>query len=384
MLIPISRKVTAWVDQGIITPAQGQLINEYEARTGGRSWVVFGVVGTGVTAILTGIVSLIAANWESIPQALKLAVYLLAQAGAGFAFLREEKKNNVWREAFLAIFVFLIWAGIGLYAQIFNLIGEGWPACLFWLTITLPAIALSRRPFLPHAWTVGLGITAIWWASKRWRGMDEVLTTMIVFSVPILVAAASFWAQSIKFLSPQFKTAFTFWGIGTYAIVGTVWGNVFWEQTYSYLSLPHVWYLAVPWAALALAVAGALARRSVPWNLRLTTAAFLLAIGVYLTIPFFLTRGTETYLLRQCIGAAGFLVIASLGAYLAAIDHQKRLFEIATQIIAIRFIVIYFQIFGDLTKTGFGLILSGVVILGVAYFWTRIKKTLFKKMGGAK
>lgn len=384
MFIPLARRLNSWVEKGLITPAQAEAIAQFEGHAGGRSWIVFGVVGTGVTAILTGIVSLIAANWESIPSAVKLFGYFAMQIGVGVAFLREEKKSTVWREAFLAIFVLLFWAGIGLFSQIYNLVGEGWPACFFWLAITLPAIAISRRPFLPHAWTVGLGATVIWWSNRAWISFDDnYLRTMVLCSLPILLAAVSFWAQVVTLLSEHFKRAFTIWGIGVYAVAGTIWGNIYWDVLYRQIHTMNLRYLLIPWSALALASAGSLARRRVPWTLRVLTCVFLVLIGAYVTIPISLKGDLAGHLTHQIIGATGFIVIAALGAYLAAMDHQKRLFELATQLIALRFIFIYFQIFGNLTKTGFGLILSGVVILGVTYFWTQIRKTLFKKMGGA-
>lgn len=387
MFTPLSRRLSAWVKNGLISEGQAEAILIYESQAGGRSWVSFGVVGIGVTAIATGVLSLVAANWESIPPSVKWINYLLVQALAGYLFLRQEKSQSVWREAFLLLFVALFWAGIGLYAQIFNLEGEGWSACLFWLAVSLPAVALAKRALLPHLWTIMVGVTAVLWMSASWRyGQHEDARPFIIAAVPLALAATSFWTQALGLLSPQFKGAFTFWGIGTYSVAITVLGNGLWEAQAKKISPETMRYLLIPWGALIAAMAGSLVRREPAKVVRQLTALFLFLVGLYATVPLFIEYPYADKVTFQLIGAVGFIVVAGVGAYLAAVDHQKRLYEIATQLIALRFIVIYFQVFGTLSTTGVGLIFSGVVILGVAYFWNSWKKKWFARVnrGGSQ
>lgn len=70
------------------------------------------------------------------------------------------------------------------------------------------------------------------------------------------------------------------------------------------------------------------------------------------------------------------------GSRAAAAASMKRLFDIASFVIAARFIVIYFEVFGDLSTTGIGLIVSGAVILAVAFIWNRGRQTVTTKLGG--
>ena len=55
MITPLARRLDRWVKQGIITLEQAHAISLFEKGSGSRSWVVFGIVGIGVTAIATGV-----------------------------------------------------------------------------------------------------------------------------------------------------------------------------------------------------------------------------------------------------------------------------------------------------------------------------------------
>ena len=73
------------------------------------------------------------------------------------------------------------------------------------------------------------------------------------------------------------------------------------------------------------------------------------------------------------VGCFLFLLPWASAAAVAAAMERKRLFDLAALVIGIRFIVVYFQVFGSLAVTGVGLIISGSVILGIAYLWYRYR-----------
>lgn len=56
--------------------------------------------------------------------------------------------------------------------------------------------------------------------------------------------------------------------------------------------------------------------------------------------------------------------------YLVSVDHKK-LFQFFVILVGIRFIVLYFQALGGLATTGFGLILSGVIMIAMAIGWNK-------------
>ncbi len=388
MIFSLNRRLERWVRDGIITHVQASQIMEYEKGVGNRPWVTFGIVGIGITAIVTGVISLVAANWESIPVALKLLNYFLLQGGVGVLFLFQQKKEGVWRETFLTLFAFLFWAGIGLFSQVFNLEGQGWSACLFWLVLTLPAVCIARHTTFPHLWSLLLIVTASWWTLDPFNPItDDNVRAMVSISVPILLSALAFWAQAMLRLSPFLREAFTYWGIGLFAIGGTILGNIFWESGHVHIAHDSRAYLLIPWFSLLLAILGSLARSGkVKKELCALTAVFLFFLGVYLTIPvLFENLGSPAF--RQIAGATGFIALGGLAATISAMANMKRLYETATRLIALRFIIVYFQVFGSLTKTGVGLVFSGIIVLAFAYFWHRMKSKLlkaFQSIGGKR
>ena len=63
-------------------------------------------------------------------------------------------------------------------------------------------------------------------------------------------------------------------------------------------------------------------------------------------------------------------------------EHQ-RTFNWVTFLIGLRFVVLYFQAVGGLAATGVGLILSGLLIIGVAWAWHSWRERLRQWTKGA-
>ena len=66
------------------------------------------------------------------------------------------------------------------------------------------------------------------------------------------------------------------------------------------------------------------------------------------------------------------LWVGIAAAALAA--HWRGVFQLAVGVIALRLIILSFELAGDLLMSGFGLILAGVMILGVAWAAVRVSK----------
>ncbi len=75
--------------------------------------------------------------------------------------------------------------------------------------------------------------------------------------------------------------------------------------------------------------------------------------------------------LMSFISIGAFICMA---LFMITID-ERRLFSIFINVVGIRFLVLYFQAFGGLAYTGFGLIISGVLMIAAVIFWKKnIKK----------
>ena len=84
---------------------------------------------------------------------------------------------------------------------------------------------------------------------------------------------------------------------------------------------------------------------------------------------------------HEILGCLLFLIAWAFAAGAAAAADRKRLFDFATLVIAVRFLTVYFEVFGSLAATGGGLILSGLVILGAAFLWNTGRKRAAELLG---
>jgi uncharacterized membrane protein len=370
-------RVIAWKEHGFITAEQAQKIIDFENATPARSWIAYGVSAIGLVAIATGFISLVAANWESISDTTKLAIYFIIQASLGFGFLRTANKPGLSREVFLSLFGLFILAGIGLVGQIFHLESDGWQGLRFWLILSLLPTLLAQSRFLPHIWFAGLFATlAIWYgmvhrdfiSDKSARDAAEIAGLMLPLAFTYGVIAVG--ALPTKFGRKYFVEAAQIWGwlilLGAVATVT----NVFW-------AMPHVSGPVFPFSigivpfVLSLVAAGIYYFRSRIPEQRIAVYILMLLSPLscfLLILP--LTIQRTGY---QTLGIFFFILEFSLAAAAAALLNRKRLFDLATFIIATRFIVAYFEVFGSLAATGIGLIISGIVILGAVWCWYKLR-----------
>jgi uncharacterized membrane protein len=79
MLVNLPKRLQLWREHNVISEDDVSKILEFERSHGTRSWVGFGVAGIGVTAFITGVISIIASNWQDLSDALKIAGYFILQ-----------------------------------------------------------------------------------------------------------------------------------------------------------------------------------------------------------------------------------------------------------------------------------------------------------------
>jgi hypothetical protein len=141
--------------------------------------------------------------------------------------------------------------------------------------------------------------------------------------------------------------------------------------------------LTVFWSAAILAAVCALKQRPAPRIQRLNAAALILCSAIFISLPLAITPDVQIPEdLIGVLGAGGLLLVWLLAAAAAGMAGRRALYNIATFVIAVRFIIVYFQAFGDLTTTGIGLIVSGVAIISIGLAWNRIRRTLFSALQG--
>ena len=64
--------------------------------------------------------------------------------------------------------------------------------------------------------------------------------------------------------------------------------------------------------------------------------------------------------------------LSLLAIFLASVQ-QRKLFQFLLFVVGVRFLILYFQAFGGLALTGFGLIMSGVLIISMVVYWNKYR-----------
>jgi uncharacterized membrane protein len=366
-------RAKVWTERGFISSEQAQKILTFENANPGRSWVASGVAAIGVVAITTGIISTIAANWQSIPDATKLALYFILQVALGIGVWRFSRKPGLARETLLSLFALTVLGGIGLVGQIFHLESDGWQALRFWLILILPITLLAQSKFLPNVWFAGLCVTLGVWYFSGQSVFSNTLEPITRFMLPLtfIYGTIAIGGISDKFECAHFIRAARLWGWfvllgGVVTVTDGLWAS---KSIAEIPALPLSAVLAPFFASLVAAGAYFLRSR----NFEERNGALVLMILAPLSFLLFILPLTMQWRGYELLGITFFLLEFSLAAAAAALLNRRRLFDLATFVIAARLIVAYFEVFGSLAATGIGLIISGAVILGAVWGWYRLR-----------
>jgi hypothetical protein len=217
------------------------------------------------------------------------------------------------------------------------------------------------------------------------NSFSELTRVGIVVASAVMLATIGIAERSVAVIKEPLRLASVECGLGFLMLCAVPVGNIEWvgQHIAQFDTAGPLASLLLPWMACGLAAAASLTRANVPIGVRRTTALLFVGIAIYLSLPYLLPLNSLLPLwLRQVFGAAGFLVVWAIAATAAALASLKRLFDIASLVIAVRFIIIYFEVFGSLSATGIGLIISGAVIISVAIAWNRARRSVTSKLQG--
>ncbi len=372
----IDSKLSDWQKHNLISEYQKNAILEYENRVK-RPIFYYSLIFLSCFCISIGIIALIAANWEIIPQYIKLisAYVLVSGVGAGIYFSRTSDKIYLY-EGLVLLFALLIFATIGLVGQIYHLPSQGLQAVLFWSALTFPLMFITQRPLFPALWMFGFSLSILDFCYKTPQ-LHAVLETLfephqnLGFCVTLTVLL--FVWQSLKLL--QQKTlliALQGWIIALFACFA-LWLDMIgfgWEYNAQPLNFPQ-WQIYGVSLALFLAL----------WKLssaKRTSLAFICLSILYGYTFFanFLPKGEDI------LSALMMLSLLSIVGIFAYQNHHMRLFKTISILLALRFFGIYCEVFGSLLTTGLGLIISGVIFLSLAWYGRKLSTRFLQSMKG--
>lgn len=304
-----------------------------------------------VLCIILGVVAVISANWQGIPDTVKLGGYFIGfTALIGSLFVADAKQKKWVRECLLWGNIGWIFAGLGLIGQIYHLSDSFWNALLAGSILAIPYVLHSQlRVSLP-----------IWMASY---GLGAVLGTGGAF-VPLWTVAVLpivLWKRKQAIVS-------VFWWI---AFCGSLmeanWFLTALSDFYDYL-MPTACFALTGVVLLGLV---GLARRYVGSHTGFTRTLQIIGIVIgILTVIFVDVMYTENgfaktvvSLTPSFIGLAGG-AIAGLGFIGWLVPQGGR--RTALQVLFWAFLVSFGYLF--VGETIFGMIFTLICLLGLSIF----------------
>jgi uncharacterized membrane protein len=372
-----ARKIATWHDAGLIDAATRDRLLAYE-ESHARPLALWAVFGIGALAIGLGLVSVVAANWEDIPGQLRLAVHFaLIAGGLAALFLREERiaATSPWAvEALLFITAALGLTFFGHLGQVYQTSSPLWKPLAVWLALFAPLLLLMGRSWPSALAVLGGSVWCAWeyvtastgYDRMRDPGLGWLMWLAFITALPIMFAplAAGMRARSPR---PDFWRRLEQLALA-YAVAGASFAcAIASADAFGEGGLTEKWAsMAVSGAVALLAGIGVvLARPIVSGRM---AGAIIAGAGVALPLAYLLDDLT--------VPAAALFMALWVGIAAAALVAGWRgVFQLSVGVIALRLIILSFELASDLLLSGFGLILSGFMILGVAWVAVRVSKT---------
>jgi uncharacterized membrane protein len=354
----IERKLATWLGAGLIDAETAARLRAYEAEHT-RPLALWAVIGIGTLAIALGLVSVVAANWDTVPPELRLGLHF-ALITLALAALWRWPRQGWEQEALLFICGALGLTFFGHLGQAYQTSSPLWHPLAAWLGLFGPLFLLRGQSWLAALAVTAALVAAGWGFAADHDYRDAVLAVELPTALPLALvplgamarpgARGGFWRRLEQL------------GFG-YALGGASVAIVITNIDRQTVRGEHgaIWLLT----ALAAAAALLLARRDRSGQ---AAAGVMAAAGILTWLALQLGEGRVGFAVLFMLLWAAVAVGALHGAWRAT-------FQLAVAMLALRLIVLSFQFDDNLLTSGFGLIGAGVMILAIAYAALRIART---------
>ena len=373
----LKAKLQRWQKAGLIDSAAIDRILTFEqSRQGSRFSTA--MLGLGALAIVLGFAAIIGSNWDAIPSALKLGIHILINLGlAAGAWYCIKTERLATREILLFLLAGFTLTFIALVGQIYQTGAPVWQALTLWLVLISPFVWLYARARLTIiCWILALLIT-LGFASEAVESLLGTAHLEIAFYtiIPFLMIGVghSNYLHQRQIRNWPILTALT-----GYVLVACVTSSsqMVWSDVFSITDFDKIRPSYAIAFATALIASGAIAwlRQQKYLVERPASAVWFLAISAVVAFPPWLIPHAHI----PVLGAGIFMAYWALIGWTGMCMGYRGLLNAATVIIAIRLVIIYMEVFGNLLSTGFGLIISGILLIAVVWGTRHILKRLKK------
>lgn len=367
-----ARKIEAWHKAGLIDAATRDALLAHEDAHA-RPVALWAVFGIGALAIGLGLISVVAANWEAIPAQLRLGVHfaLIAGALAGLVLGAERlaRVSPAMPEALLFIAGALGLSFFGHLGQVYQTSSPLWQPLGLWLVMFAPILLMMGQSWLVAASVMGACIWGAWdYADNALRfvsgadmSLGHALWLALVTAAPVLMAPLAAWlrGRSVRraFWRRLEQAALAYGVAGaSFVCAAAGMGGLRGEA----LAAEPAMLLR---GAIGIAAGAALAWARPGISGRMA-GAIIAGAGAAMMLALALASLPSG---RDVAGALLFMALwAGIGAAALAAGWRG-VFQLAVSVIALRLIILSFELASDLLLSGFGLIISGLLIVGVGW-----------------
>jgi len=174
----LTEQLPDWERDGIITAeGAGRLRERYAVEaTGGLVQLIIGAIGG--LLIGTGLVAVLAYNWDDFPRWVRLLLAFGPLAGTQvatwFVLQRAEEAKPWQREAASLLQTFAAGAALALVSQIYHLPGHWTELVFWWCIVSLPLAWVLKSQTVAIAYLIGITVWTLAEASEQgpWGAAD--------------------------------------------------------------------------------------------------------------------------------------------------------------------------------------------------------------------
>ena len=369
-----------------------------------------------------GIIALVAANWEQIPNNVKLGGAVSLMVVNAFAVIISMKfKKNILTQVLCGVFAALIMAVIGLIGQIFQLRSDVSGACLLWavcawplflitprlLWLWIPLLFVGTKSFAIYNTFVGDVLLNI---GLNYTLANGICSLLVFYG---LIFAYELWMLYAKPSNKTVERPLKFY-CGTLLlsaaplschplITNVAFAQIPWStialSSYGYILAAFLIYALnrkhrrvsfMPWFLLGFVVESVLLKFNILQDnvesvLALTSLLLMWGYAYYHKMPrfkyltlfallvwFFATFSWDVFNLIPSL-----LICAALSVY-AYLNNSRRLFNVAVLAAVIR-LLYYYADASNLTYLGIYLIGSGLLLLATVFALVKYGKLLWER-----
>ena len=176
----LAEQLPAWEREGIVTAEGARTLRQrYAAEPrGGLAQMVVGA--SGALLIGTGLIAVLAYNWDDFPRWVRIALALgplaITQAVSWWVLQKDEAAKPWQREAAAVVQTLAVGAAMALVSQIYNLPGKWTDLVFWWCVVSVPLAWVLRSQAVAITYLVGI---AVWTIAQEAdpRTWDILLTT---------------------------------------------------------------------------------------------------------------------------------------------------------------------------------------------------------------